>query len=638
MPTPRDTAIAAATAFIDALIAAAQPAPAPAPAPTTTVSPTTGHPRIMLGSQAARLKAALTSVPGQRWRAACDRWLAGESLWGFAAWNGALAYQLTGDSRYAAKAVATIEAQVVSAEAKIAAGLAPEVAGDSYLQVGEMIGDLALVYDWCSGIVTAGQRTRWLAYADRAVNNVWTPGAASWGGKTMTWSGWAIDDPGNNYFYSFLRATMLLGLATQGEDAMSPTWLGKFRERLVGRLVPYMTASQPDGGSREGTGYGVALRNLWELYALWQWSTGERIADLTPHTRASLATAAAQIVPTLDRIAPIGDQSRDSTAAFFDYHRDYLLKILALYPTAVEAPSVAALLAQSSVPSMQNSFMLAADMIYLPTVAPALAITLPTARYAAGIGELCARTGWDKGATWLNLIAGPLTQSHAHQDQGSLMLYDMGWLIADAVLWSRSGVRDPASPVGTTAAHSLVRIDVGGVPVPQRDSPTAGKVLALHSGPGYLFVAADLTGAYGGSAAVQLVRRQVLWLQPNVVIVHDHVITGPDTTQTWQLVVPTRPAIDGAVATVVSGSHTMRVTRATPAGSAWSVAELPALSADFTGGYRLDNVWGGGDQERVTTIALDGAVVPTNVAFADVGCTFMVGATTVTLGAGIDPL
>src|SRR5678815_3924238 len=223
MPTPRDTAIAAFTAALDACIAAIQPAPFPTTAPVVTIPPVappaaspivpaTGHPRIMLGSQLTRLKVARTSPAGVRWLAACTSWLNGGDLWGFDAWNGALAYQVTGDQRYAVKAVAQIEAQVTAAEAKIAAGQAPEVAGDSYLQVGEMIGDLAMVYDWCASVVTDAQRARWIAYANQAVSNVWSPNTARWGSKTITWTGWATDDPGNNYFYSFTRATMLLGL------------------------------------------------------------------------------------------------------------------------------------------------------------------------------------------------------------------------------------------------------------------------------------------------------------------------------------------------------------------------------------------------------------------------------------------
>ena len=50
-----------------------------------------------------------------------------------------------------------------AAEGKIAAGQNPQVALDSYLEVGEMIGDLALVYDWCNDQVTSGQKSRWIA-------------------------------------------------------------------------------------------------------------------------------------------------------------------------------------------------------------------------------------------------------------------------------------------------------------------------------------------------------------------------------------------------------------------------------------------------------------------------------------------
>lgn len=233
MPTPREIAIAGAGAFFDAVVAAAQPAPVSIPLPVTPppvavippITPATGHPRIMLGSQGSRLKAALTSPAGARWLAACDSWVSGGDLWGFAAWNGALASALTGNPKYAAKAVAMIDAQVSAAEAKIAAGQAPKVAGDSYLQVGEMIGALALVYDWCSSVVTSAQRARWIAYANQAVANVWSHATASWGGKLFAWTGWAADDPGNNYFYSFLRATML-------PDRDAGRWTGSTAQRL----------------------------------------------------------------------------------------------------------------------------------------------------------------------------------------------------------------------------------------------------------------------------------------------------------------------------------------------------------------------------------------------------------------------
>jgi len=651
-PSTRDQCIAAMTAFIDAILGAIAPQPTPVPTPTPTPTPvpvpvpvpvpmpipsTTGHPRIMLNSQLARLKTALTTPVGVRWIGACDSWVSGGDLWGFDAWNGALASQLTGNPKYGIKAISIIDAQVSAAESAIAAGSAPEVAGDSYLQIGDMIGDLALVYDWCSSTLTATQRSRWIAYANQAVSNVWNYETAKWGGKLMPWTGWATDDPGDNYYYSFLRATMLLGLATQGDNTQSQTWLDKFRERLVGRLVPYMTQEQSDGGSREGTGYGVALRNLFECYLLWQWSTGERLADLTPHTRATLLTAASQVVPMLDHKAPIGDQSRDSTAALFDYERDLFEILLELYPNVPEAAGVTALLAQSSISSMQNGFMLGVDFEDSPPPAPAT-INLPLVRYATGIGEINARTSWSKTATWLHVKAGPYTQSHAHQDQGSLMLYKGTWLVPDSVLWSKGGVAQSTSPVGTVLAHSLVRVTNGANPIGQVYG-SISQVTALHAGPGYIFAALDLSAAYKGTV-VSLMRRQVLWLQPDVVVIQDRVISPVLASQTWQLVVPTAPVISGGVATVTTGGHNLTVTRVAPATGTWVATSFKALNSDFTDGWRLDQTQPGGDRTFVTIISIDGATssAASTVQFSDIGCTFMLNNNQITLAAGIDPV
>jgi hypothetical protein len=120
------------------------------------------------------------------------------------------------------------------------------------------------------------------------------------------------------------------------------------------------------------------------------------------------------------------------------------------------------------------------------------------------------------------MIAGPYTQSHAHQDQGSLMIYKDGWLAYDAVVDSRSGLTQ------ATTAHSLVRIDSGGSPVRQVGN-TESKVMALHQGPNWLYAAADLTPAYDGNSAVGKVNREMLFLQPNVVIVYDRVASGSGT-------------------------------------------------------------------------------------------------------------
>ena len=495
----------------------------------------TEHPRIYLTPNRARLEASLTAntPAAARYKAKVDQWVAGSDIWGFQAWNGALLGQLTGQAKYCAKSIAVVEAQVAAAEAKIATQQAPEVAGDSYLQIGELVGDLALVYDWCFEQVTPGQRTRWLAYANQAIWNVWHPTEAKWGGKTMPWSGWSVNNPSNNYYYSFLRATMLLGLATRGENPQADTWLTKFRDaKIMTELVPTFNADLVGGGSREGTGYGVAMRRLFELYDFWKATTGNSLARETKHTRASMVAFMHQTLPTLDRVAPTGDQSRDSTASFFDYHRNYLQQLIAIFPKDTLAGRAKSLLAESSVTQMSSAFMVAYDFLYDDSTVTTRSLDeLSETYYATGIGELYARSSWDKDATWVNMIAGPYTESHAHQDQGSIMIYKGGWLAHDPGVHSRSGLNQD------TTSHGLVRIDQGGSPVRQIASTTSN-LLALHMGEGWVHASADLTPAYDGNAAVQKVHRELVYLKPDVVVVFDRVSTASGTTQTWQLAAP----------------------------------------------------------------------------------------------------
>jgi hypothetical protein len=569
----------------------------------------TAHPRIYLTPNRARLAAALSTQasPATRLKASVDQWLAGADIWGFEAWTAALIGQLTGNPAYCTKAVATVEAQVAAAEAKIASNQAPAVAGDSYLEIGGMIGDLALVYDWCFPQTTSRQRARWLKYADQAVWNVWHNTTATWGSATIPWSGWATNDPSDNYYYSFLRATMLLGLASKGEDVQADAWITEFHDtKIMNQLVPTFNADLVGGASREGTGYGVAMRRLFELYDLWQATTGENLALKTGHTRASMLAMLHQMVPTRDRVAPTGDLSRDSTAAFFDYHRNYLQELIQLFPSDLLAQRAKTQLLASSVPAMGSSFMLAYDLLYDNANVTAQPVgNLNPTYYAPGIGELYTRSGWDTHATWVNLIAGPYTQSHAHQDQGSLMIYKDGWLAYDSVVTSHSGL-----PQETTA-HGLVRISSGGQPV-QQVADTISKLTALHQGAGYTYAAADLTPAYDGNSVVQKVQREMVYLLPDVVIVFDRVQSTSGTSQTWQLASPVAASISGSTATITNAGHALHVQRIS--GGAMSITSMTSVDSDYSGGYRLDETMAGGDNRYLHVLSIDGSVSSTTSA------------------------
>ena len=286
---------------------------------------------------------------------------------------------LTRNDAYCTFAVELVQKQVAAAHAAIAAGKAPAVASDSYLDVGPMIGDLALTYDACAAqMKDPAQREAWSAYAEQAVSNVWSHLTATWGGHFFPWTGWSTKDPGDNYYYSFINATLLWALASDSEK-----WMDLLRSDKMPALQAYM-ANLPGGGSLEGTGYGASHMRLFALYRIWRDATKEDLANANAHLTQSISYWVNATVPTLDAFAPFGDQSRSSQPVLYDYHRRLMLE----------------------------------------------------ARQLTSSGEAKQLASW-----WLAMIAGAYNQSHAHQEQGGFTLYRRGWLAVTENIWSHSGIQ-----------------------------------------------------------------------------------------------------------------------------------------------------------------------------------------------------
>jgi PKD repeat protein len=542
------------------------------------------HPKVLINHRATIdcLKAGLAgkSSAAMRFQAYVDRELAQPgSNYAFAAWHAALMYSVTGASRYADFAVAMAERSVSSEEALIAAGNAPEVAHDSYLYVGERVADIALVYDWCYPQLSSSQRTRWIAYMNQAVSNVWNPETASWGGKVMPWSGWSIDNPSNNYYYSFLRATMLLGLATNGENSRAQDWLNKFRNDKIGQeLVPTFTQDLKGGGSREGTGYGTAMKSLFQLYDWWERSTGERIATLTPHAQDSQAWMLHNIVPTLDHLAAIGDQARESTAALFDYHREYLLSLISLFPQERMSTAAKTLLDQSALPEMQYGFELFADYLYQPPALPAGSFTdLATTYWSSGTGEVMMRANWtDKNAAYAHFSCGPYTESHAHRDQGSFQLYRGEWLAPTNNIYTHSGIQQGE------ALNNLVRIVQAGNTITQGYDQRCD-LAALADTPLYTYLAAKVTPMYSGNATVTKVEREYLFIKPDTFVVLDRAGSATGTQRVWTLNLPGAPtSVQGNQLSYTGAlGNRLDVHRVAPLGLSYQVTD-PTTEFDET--------------------------------------------------------
>jgi hypothetical protein len=565
----------------------------------------TGHPRILLtGARVDRLKAALGGPAGGRFKAMVDSQLGGDKVYAFQGHFAAFLYRLTGDPRYGKYAVSYVDGEVAADERKIAEGKKPSAEFDSYLLVGERIGDIALTYDWCFDLLSPAQKQRWLAYADQAVWNVWNPTEAAWSGKRREWTGWSIDNPNNNYYSSFLEATMLLGLAARGEHPRAETWVKEFRQKHIGdELGPTFDRDLSGGGSREGTGYGNHMRRLYRLYDWWESATGERLADLTPHTKASLLYAIHSLLPTRDRLVTIGDQARESTGLLFDSHRDYVQTLTYLFRRDPLAGFGQWYLNRSSVKRMDRPFMFFYDVLYQQNdlAERPIAELYPT-YYAPGVGHLFARSGWQEDATWLGFLAGPLTESHAHRDLGSFLIFKNEWLAYDAGIDSKSGLKHEE------AAHNLVELTKGGKPVTMQTNQSA-RMTALEDHPEFLYAAADVTPMYEDRGGVSSVQRELVFIKPDTFVVFDRVATKSSIAKTWHLSTPHKPLVKGNAVSIQGKKSNLTVTTLLPRGVKPAVVEWPNVDPDIRGGYRVD-VAGGPEEtaQFLTVLWLDGAV------------------------------
>jgi hypothetical protein len=498
----------------------------------------TNHPRIYMGAgPKARLAAKLSgSTPAAvRFRDMVDSQITGTDHYAFQPWNASLMGALTGDVKYCTYAVAQTEAWVAGEETRIGSGQAAEVAGDNYLEVGDIIGGLALVYDHCFATLTDAQKARWKAYGYQAVWNVWHPDDARWGSTPRAWNGWSIDNPYNNYHYSFLRATMLLGLAIHGEGPEGAELVDLFRKDKLAKLVTAFEQNLKGGGSREGTGYGTSFKTLFELYDFWEATTGERIWDLTTHTRESLAHFMHATVPTLDRIAPFGDHARDSEAKFFDYHRELVLAAQHLVGADPLSEVAQTFLEGASINQMEQYFLYVWDFLYAdPAHAKQPLSKLSRTYYGPGTGMTFMRSAWTNDATWGALIGGPYTESHAHHDQGSLLFYKNGWLGYDANIASASGIAQEEE------LHNLVRLVEGGSSLRMQESKSPGQTVSLADTGDVVHWAAKLDALYG-NADVTKVEREVVFVRPLETFVVFDRIEANVTSSVWQLNAPVTP-------------------------------------------------------------------------------------------------
>jgi len=507
-------------------------------------------------------------------------------------------YARTHDTAYIDDAIARVDADVTDAEEEIAAGERPFIASDDYLNVGGEIEELALVYDYGFQRLTQSQRERWKSYGDRVVANVWSPATATWGANppgAFAWSGWSINNPGNNYFFSFVEATQMWALATQNQN-----WFHFLQTYKFPLIVDYY-AQLVGGGSREGTGYGASQRQLWANARMWRDSTGEDLAAVRNHARESIEYWVNATVPTLDFFAPIGDLSRVSVPELFDYQENLVREAVTAAPGTEQARHGIWWLTHNSVPDTLTQGFTLRGALLQPGDAPQAPAALTYD--ARGVGELFARGDWSEDATWLQFTAGPYDESHAHEDQGNFTLYRDTWLSVTSNIWSSSGLQgsgfnnDLATGAGNVVRFS--RPGEGGEAQTIRQN-FSDSTMSRETLPGNLLkVHADLSDAYSNNSTEVHSWTRDLEFQGNTLHVHDSCSVAPDVTATFQLHVPAQPVNNGN-GSIVAGNLQI----STDPSDEVEFLQMHSLDPDFNSGWRIDIVKPGSCEFDVDLTAL----------------------------------
>jgi hypothetical protein len=498
--------------------------------------------------------------------------------YGYSAVDSILMFRLTGEVQYIDQALRMVDLFIASENRRISAGTQPEIAGDSYLDVGHFLEQVALSYDYGHTRLTPVQRTQWEAYANQVLYNVWNPDSARWGSVNRPWSGWSINDPGNNYYYSFMKATSLWALATQ-----NASWITFLQQKKFTQMVPFFS-QLTGGGSREGTGYGTAMGSLFENYRYWKSATGEDLAALSPHANDTIDYWIHATVPTLDYYAAIGDQARMSMPRMFDYQRKLVEEAVALKPDSAAAKRATWWLNRIKVTDggdgsvlgrMRYNYNFRYDLLARSPVEQApSALTYD----ASGVGALFARSDWSIGASWMSLVAGVYDQSHAHQDQGSFSFYKNEWLAITSNVYSHSGINQGVE------LQNIVRFESNGVIIGQNNT-LVGKTVSDTAGT--LQVTANLAPAYSRHAQqVSSWTRSLTYQRSSHTLqVRDQCSVAQGVQAVWQLHVPVRPTLE-ADGSILAGR--LRIKATLPTAPAVNVVDMRASSSQYSAGFRIE--------------------------------------------------
>ena len=399
---------------------------------------------------------------------------------------------------------------------------------DSYLYVFGPAKDAAMVYDIYYDRLSPAERTNYINYMNQLMTELWNPSNNPY----HTWSGWGTQQPGNNYWYSFMMATTYIALALYQEnptqlslpyDGQTYTDVYDFMQaKLTGQMVPYLNGYGKGGGWHEGTNYRIgSYSHMFEMFMVLRNAGDTDYFTAIDFVKESLYWQLYILQPGFGVIYPGGDLARESSMSVSTFDREIMLLIAEGLKGSVES-QYAQWWLDNVFTSVAGGWQFAYGLeFFLNQPLPSRDFReLPLGYRAEGLDFVNSRSSWNDDAVSVSFISTDWIESHQHKDQNSFVIYRDDWQAVDAATYSHTGIIQE-----THTQNSFLIDDYG-----QREGRGTGDITKYELTDDYSYVVGDATDAYyagyksqGAPALLSHFERELVHAFPNVVVVCDRI-------------------------------------------------------------------------------------------------------------------
>ncbi len=520
----------------------------------------------------------------------------------------ALRYVLEGDELYGLRAVVAmrnfLSTLVIEDSSSNGGRDTSGYMNDSYRAWGYTMYTAAEVYDWCYNVMTADDRTAFIAAVKKKVGPSMEIGYPPAGQGAVT---------GHGCESQLLRDWLAFSIAAYDE---SPDMYNYVMGRIESQYVNVREFIYQSGMHMQGNDYGTYRFNF-DLIAehLTETATGQKLFNVD---LGAVARSFIYNVRPDNTLLRIGDITlvRSNSFSMSSYARTMF------YSSAVNADPVAKgeareFLQGFTVFNGSDQTLTAPQFLIFndPSVSIGSREDLPLAVYnGTPVGQIIARDSWGSDAAMLYMKIGEyFSANHEHKDVGSFQIFYGKALAIDSGFYDQYGTTVHYSYTMSTLAHNSLLIyqpdestgsyvNVGGQKSSSGESSTLSnwlgkdytkrasvlghKIIEKDGKPVYAYIGGDLTEAYVASKVDEVLRFMVgvYTNDPNVPMiffVFDK-ITADDGSykKTFLLHTLTEPTVTGNVTAVINGDGALINRTLLPAAEN---VEIKVVEGPYTG-------------------------------------------------------